>query len=369
MKNEKNVGGLSTLNNKDQSTNARGAVSRSNNNGGWIKRHKESIRRYKSLTMSVVAAGLIMVTSTSCDKIENFDELVPQTVEFDGSLSSIDVNGTKLHAETFGNPGDPIIVGIHGGPGADYKSILNLKDFASEGYFVVLYDQRGSGLSQRHDADAFTVQVMIDDLKGVINHYQMPGSKIILAGHSWGAMLATAYINQYPNEVDGMILMEPGGLTWEDTKDYLSKVLAINIFSEATSDMLYQDQFLTVSDHAELDYKSAVGGANAHLGDNVTGLIGPTPFRRFGSVCNGALKNHADEVPFDFTTNLSQVNIPVLFVYSELNKAYGFEHAQKVSAPFLDVQLFQVIGAGHEMVLSGWNNLRPTVLTYLNSIN
>ena len=35
-------------------------------------------------------------------------------------------------------------------------------------------------------------------------HYQVtgrPGAPPILIGHSWGAMLATAYLGQYPDEV------------------------------------------------------------------------------------------------------------------------------------------------------------------------
>ena len=369
MKNVKNVGGLSTLNNTDQSASAQGAVLRSTNENRWTQRHKGKIKRYKGLTMSIAAAGLLMFTSTSCEKIDSYDELVPQTVELDKSLPSLSVNGTTLHAETFGDPNDPLIIGIHGGPGDDYKSIINLKDFANDGYFVVLYDQRGCGLSQRHNADAFSTQVMIDDLEAVINHYRQPGKKLILAGHSWGAMLATAYINQHPYEVDGMVLMEPGGFTWDDTKEYLSRSRKINIFNEGTNDILYQDQFLTGDDHATLDYKSALGAASNHIGDNVNGLSGPTPFWRSGAVCSSALFDYVDEQPFDFTTNLSQVNIPILFVYSELNEAYGLEHSQLVSSPFQNVQMFKVMGSGHEVVHSGWNNLYPTAKTYLNSIN
>jgi proline iminopeptidase len=52
--------------------------------------------------------------------------LVPRTVDQDPSLPSIIVNGTQLHTEAFGNPADPMVVFLHGGPGSDYRNALNV---------------------------------------------------------------------------------------------------------------------------------------------------------------------------------------------------------------------------------------------------
>ena len=50
---------------------------------------------------------------------------------------------------------------------------------------------------------------------------------------------------------------------------------------------------------------------------------------------------------FDFTTHLNQYTTQVFFGYSDLNTAYGQEHAEKVSASFPNVQLFEIKGTGH----------------------
>ena len=50
--------------------------------------------------------------------------LVPKTVEEDPSLPRIEVNGTTLHAEAFGDPSAPMVMMLHGGPGGDYRSLL-----------------------------------------------------------------------------------------------------------------------------------------------------------------------------------------------------------------------------------------------------
>src|SRR5262245_44675256 len=78
--------------------------------------------------------------------------LVPGTVHQDPTLPRIQINGTLLHAESFGDPAGPTVLVLHGGPGSDYRSLLHLKALADDGYKVVFWDQRGAGLSQRHDA-------------------------------------------------------------------------------------------------------------------------------------------------------------------------------------------------------------------------
>ena len=102
------------------------------------------------------------------------------------------------------------------------------------------------------------IQLMLDDLSAVIAHYRKsPAQKIFLLGHSWGAMLATAYIDKYPAAIDGVILAEPGGFIWGDIEGYVTRAREAKITSEMMSDYLYSDQFITgkKDEHAILDYK------------------------------------------------------------------------------------------------------------------
>ena len=66
----------------------------------------------------------------------------------DPSIPHITINGVTFHAETFGDPANPVVIAIHGGPGVDYRSMLSLQALSDQ-YFVVFYDQRGTGLSPR----------------------------------------------------------------------------------------------------------------------------------------------------------------------------------------------------------------------------
>jgi proline iminopeptidase len=326
----------------------------------------------KKMSFLLVSATLIF---SACEELDPREPglLVPRTVEEDISLPSIAVNGTLLHSEAFGNPADPMVVVVHGGPGSDYRYILNCRDLAGEGFYVIFYDQRGSGLSKREPKSSYTLQVMQDDLSGVIAHYRTSvDQKLILLGQSWGAILATAYINQNPAAIDGLILSEPGGFTWSDIKDYVKRSRQYGITSEALNDVTYVDQFLTgkESDHAVLDYKMSLANAAGSGEGNPLGVANTVPFWRFGYVVNQALFELGEREQPDWTQNLGSYETKVLFLYSELNQAYGEAHASHVSSAYSNVQLELIEGAGHDLITSpvGWSQIFPLALNYLNEI-
>jgi len=323
--------------------------------------------------ISIFIWASIVLFGCSKDDLHDMDEpglLVPMTVDEDLSLPSIKVNGTLLHSEAFGDPEDPMIVVLHGGPGGDYRSLLCSRDLVDQGYYVAFYDQRGSGLSQRHNANAFTVQMYIDDLDAVIQHYRYDGNqKVILLTHSWGSMLAAGYVNQYPDAIDGMVLAEPGGFTFDQMEDYLVKSNHVKLFQEATNDAIFPEQiFAGRSEHEILDYKQSFFISFETAEGNTIGNPGPYPFWRHGAVALSASHDFVAEHGFDFTNNLGNYNAKVLFMYSEWNEAYGLDWAEQVAAPFPNKEIQIVLGAGHEMFYFGWDDMYPKVLNYLNEI-
>lgn len=323
--------------------------------------------------LSIIIWASIAFFGCSKDDFYEMDEpglLVPLTVDENPELPSISINGSMLHSEAFGNPEDPMIVVIHGGPGGDYRSLLCSGDLVDDGYYVVFYDQRGSGLSQRHDADEFTVQMYIDELDAVIDYYrQSEQQKVILLTHSWGSMLAAAYVNDFPEAIDGLVLAEPGGLTFDQMEEYLSRSNHVEFFKEATNDAIFPDQiFAGRSEHEILDYKAKFFISFETSEGNTIGNPGPYPYWRNGAVAQSASLDFVVEHGFDFKSNLGNYNQKVLFMYSEFNEAYGKDWAEEVAAPFPNKEIQVVLGAGHEMFYFGWDDMYPKVLSYLNEI-
>ncbi len=320
------------------------------------------------------ALPLLALSLWACEaerSTTNEGDLVPLTVEEDSRLPSIAVNGTQLHAETFGNPAHPMLIFLHGGPGGDYVSGMKVQALANDGYHVIFYDQRGSGLSKRHDKDSYSVQLMLDDLTAVIEYYRTSADqKVFLFGHSWGAMLTAAYLNAYPDRIDGAIFAEAGGFNKELLDDYGAASRNFQLLTEVANDIFYLDQFVTggENDHAALDYKLSLITPFAYHKGNAEGVEGPSPFHRYGAVTLNSFTDIAENEGFDFTPNLHQYSTRVLFLYGELNQSYGLEFAQREAAFFPNADIVQVDDTGHEMIYFKWDSVYPVVLDYLNSL-
>lgn len=138
---------------------------------------------------------------------------VPRTASDDPSLASREVGHVKLHVRTSGDPNNPPVLVLHGGPGGDHRCLLPLEALADR-YHVVFYDQRGSGLSERVGEDRLKLADFYAELDAVVDHFGR-GRTVSLIGHSWGAMLASGYVGQHPEKVDHVVLAEPGMVSVE----------------------------------------------------------------------------------------------------------------------------------------------------------
>lgn len=156
------------------------------------------------VVLCIVLGGAIWVATRG-------DYAVPALVTEDRTLPAAEIAGHRLHLRIIAGPeGADTVIVLHGGPGGDFRSLEALASL-SDTHRVVFYDQRGAGLSERVAADALTLDGYIEELDAIIDHVA-PSQKVRLIGHSWGAMLAAAYLGQAPARIDRVVLIEPGYL-------------------------------------------------------------------------------------------------------------------------------------------------------------
>lgn len=112
-------------------------------------------------------------------------------------------HGHQLDIEEYGDPaGIPIIV-LHGGPGQGHSTAV-LGYFNPKKYRVILFSQRGCGNSTPSDIRHINTVALLNDITAIKIHLGL--SKVILAGESFGAMLALLYAQQYQDQIAGMVL-------------------------------------------------------------------------------------------------------------------------------------------------------------------
>ncbi|MCA9665269.1 MAG: alpha/beta hydrolase [Myxococcales bacterium] len=125
------------------------------------------------------------------------------------------VRDTRLYVRDRGDAGKPLLLVVHGGPGGNHKALLPLESLSSD-YRVVLYDQRGSGASERlavkpKDKRALaklSVREHVEDIEAL--RRALGRERIALIGHSWGAALAVFYAAAYPDRVSKLVVYSGG---------------------------------------------------------------------------------------------------------------------------------------------------------------
>lgn len=304
----------------------------------------------------IVALGLFFITSG--------DYPVVATVVDDASLPQIEIDGLRLHAETYGDPNNPVILVLHGGPGGDYRSLLGAKSLADTN-FVVFYDQRGAGLSERVPASELTVPRYLAELDAVIDKYS-PDRPVTLLGHSWGAMLATAYLGKAPEKVARAILLEPGFFSGEEMQVWMTKAnpyLSGLGFYKKTAITAFQSLHVSGPDSsAREDYMMGeIIHQFVNHPDNPYHCPGEefdSAAWRFGSAASQKAGN-TDSAEIDLIAQGAESYPgPVLLLASACNDWIG-EDAQRVHLSFFKQgELMIVPNSGHDMI---WDNPAETL--------
>ncbi|MFA9457263.1 alpha/beta fold hydrolase [Halalkalibacter sp. AB-rgal2] len=135
-----------------------------------------------------------------------------QQVDKPGSLDSeppmgscYNVEGRRVLLDRLGS-GSPTVVFIPaaGMIGLDY---LNIHQKISQCATSVIYDRSGTGWSDYVKLPRSALEVT-DELRNVLNTAGVP-APYLFVGHSLGGIYAQQYAQRFPDEVAGMILLEP----------------------------------------------------------------------------------------------------------------------------------------------------------------
>ena len=118
----------------------------------------------------------------------------------------VNVNGYKMHIYCMGE-GGPTIILDHVGGGSSMDWALIQPKLAGHTR-VCAYDRAGFGWSDYNPAPR-TMEQQVNELHNLLQGANEQGP-YILVGHSYGARVDRVYAAKYPDEVAGMVLMDPG---------------------------------------------------------------------------------------------------------------------------------------------------------------
>lgn len=113
-------------------------------------------------------------------------------------------SGHELYVETAGNPQGIPVIFLHGGPGG-HVSEASRRFFDPEAYFIILFDQRGTGQSKPFlSLEANTIFHSVEDMECLREHLGIEAWYVF--GGSYGSTLALTYAIHHPDRVKHLIL-------------------------------------------------------------------------------------------------------------------------------------------------------------------
>lgn len=303
--------------------------------------------------------GIILYLSTS----GNYE--VIKTVAQDKSIPHLEINGKLLHIETFGDPINQPVIVLHGGPGNDFRYLLMLKELSDDN-FMIFYDQRGAGLSERLPAEELTLEANLNDLNAIIDHYSKR-RKVNLIGHSWGGMLASGYMSLHPEKLNKVVMAVPGFLNAEMYDEFMKRTngfaleFSFKLLKHLTLSWFESLHVNGPDDQARNDYfmTRLIWGIELEnhpmVGYFCNGDLSKIDFQewRFGSLASKVIPQSALDEDGNSTINLvnnvKQYQDTILFIAGECDLYLGQDFQEKQRKFFNKTKMVVVKEAGHYM--------------------
>ena len=119
----------------------------------------------------------------------------------------MDMKSAKLFIDDGGESDVPIIF-LHSLAGNTAQWLAQLSH-VRQTHRAIAIDLRGHGQSANHAAGQFTIEGLVEDIYAVANELAL--KRFVLVGHSMGGAVAAAYAGRFPEQVAGLLLVDPAG--------------------------------------------------------------------------------------------------------------------------------------------------------------
>ncbi|MEZ4220028.1 MAG: alpha/beta hydrolase [Polyangiaceae bacterium] len=137
----------------------------------------------------------------------------------------VDSGDASLFVRRRGPPGAAqTLLLLHGGPGLSSRYLRKLEELASARRSVVSFDQRGAGQSTVKPDAAFDMKAYVDDVEAVRRH--AAAERVVLVAHSWGGLIAWAYVAAHRSQVEGVVLIGALAATRTPNNEARDRLLA-----------------------------------------------------------------------------------------------------------------------------------------------
>jgi proline-specific peptidase len=224
---------------------------------------------------------------------------------------------SRIFVREFGD-GDTVII-LHGGWGAEHSYLIPPFLKLAHKYHFVFYDQRGSLRSPCADS-LISLENHVEDLENLRKELNL--DKLLIIGHSMGTLLGMNYMEKYPDNVKGLVLIASipakGNLDEMMGEEFNASALQRwerpEVLDTLKAHNLKIEDWSTYSNRqSSLLHRITFAATNTHHVKNWRKL--PSAFYYKEQAGMMAARTTPDQ--FDFTETLKKLQIPVTVIQGD----------------------------------------------------
>ncbi|WP_406268255.1 alpha/beta hydrolase [Nocardia sp. NBC_00881] len=219
---------------------------------------------------------------------------------------------------------------------------------------MVFYDHRGHGESGMADPSTYTIDQLGHDLDTVLRTVA-PTGRLILVGHSMGAMVVLAYARLFPEAIGtrvvgvGLLAGAANGVTEVGLGRFLSRRAVISLQAAVTraprtmqaSKRLSRRLFEPIIREANFGTRKV----NPRIVALATAMLNDTSLLTMSSFLHSL-------ITFDETATLHRLGtIPALVLAGSADIVIPFAHSVVLASQLASSELVRLEGAGHSVML------------------
>ncbi len=160
---------------------------------------------------AVLSAGLFVTCHSEFMKFRKSEDkqqaYLLEKGQIDVAFGSYEVEGRTIHYTQSGAEGQPLVLMVHGSPGSSDAMLDYLADSSlTHRALVVTVDRPGFGYSDFGKTER-SLEKQSQQLLPLLEKCRASGNKAILVGHSYGGPLIARMAMDFPELVDGLVIV------------------------------------------------------------------------------------------------------------------------------------------------------------------
>jgi 4,5:9,10-diseco-3-hydroxy-5,9,17-trioxoandrosta-1(10),2-diene-4-oate hydrolase len=260
-------------------------------------------------------------------------------------------NGITMHYHEAGSADRGVVLFAHGsGPGASGWSNFkgNYPFLAEHGYRTIVPDTMGYGYSTKPEEGTFSLDDVAAQYKGLLDSLGVDRATVV--GNSQGGAIAITMALNYPDLVEKLVLMAPGGLETRETYMEMEGIKAMIrvLYKEGISKETMRKVFML-----QLDDESKITDEVIEERYQV------------------AMTQHKDNIARIRVANqaerLSEIRCPVLCFWGANDKFCPSSGASKIAARVPNSRTMLIANCGHWVMVEYQKLFNDLTLKFVNN--